>query len=133
MRIIITDTREGEVLIEFEKTFDEEPKASFGEVYSRLMCALEGAINTLLTETPVKDRKAFREHMYDIIDDGFGRLLEKTFPEIDVNEFNLSAAAIVYAQDQIIQKAEKEGKSYKEMLEEYEHLAGKYVAEKRLH
>ena len=132
MRIIISDSQDGEVLIEFEKTFNEEPKASFGEVYSRLMCALEGAIRTLLTETPVNDREAFRSHMYDIIDDGFGKLLEKVFPEIDVNEFNLSAAAIVYAQDQIIQKAEKEGKSYKEMLEEYEHIADRYVAEKRL-
>ena len=133
MRIIISDTSEGEVMMEFEKTFNEEPGASFREVYSRLMCALEGAIKTILEEAPVKDRKAYRSHMYDIIDDGFGNLLEKVFPEIDVNEFNLSAAAIVYAQDQIIQKAEKEGKTYKEMLEEYERIANNYVQEKRLH
>lgn len=133
MRIIITDTNDGEVLIEFEKNLNEEPGASFGEVYSRLMCALEGAIKTMLEEAPVKDKKAFQEHIYDIIDDGFGRLLEKVFPDIDVNEFNLSAAAIVYAQDQIIEKAEKEGKSYQEMLDEYEKIADRYVAEKRLH
>lgn len=133
MRIIITDTDNGEVLIEFEKTFNEEPGAAFGDVYSRLMCALEGAIKTVIRETPVNDRKAFTDHLYDIVDDGFGRLLEKVFPDVNVNEFNLSAAAIVYAQDQIIQKAEKEGKTYQEMLDEYEKVADKYIAEKRLH
>lgn len=133
MRIIITDTDDGEVLIEFEKTFDEEPGASFREVYSRLMCALEGSITTILRETPASDKKVFQEHLYDIVDDGFANLLEKVFPDVDVNEFNLSAAAIVYAQDQIIQKAEKEGKTYHEMLDEYEKIADKYIQEKRLH
>ena len=133
MRIIITDTDNGEVLIEFEKTFNEEPGASFGEVYTRLMCALEGSIKTVIRETPVKDRKAFTDHLYDIVDDGFGRLLEKVFPDVNVNEFNLSAAAIVYAQDQIIEKAEKEGKTYQEMLDEYEKIADRYITEKRLH
>lgn len=133
MRIIITDTNEGEVMIEFEKNFNEEKETSFREVYARLMCALEGAITTILEEAPVKDKAAFRSHMYDLIDDGFGNLLDKVFPEIDVNEFNLSAAAIVYAQDQIIQKAEKEGKTYQQMLDEYEKIADKYVQEKRLH
>ena len=70
--------------------------------------------------------------MYDVLDDGFSNFLSKVFPEIDVNEFNLSAAAIVYAQDQIIQKAEAEGKTYKEMLAEYEAVADKYIKEKRL-
>jgi hypothetical protein len=133
MRIIITDTNDGEVLIEFEKTFNEEPGASFRDVYSRLMVALEGAITTILNEADVPDKKAYREHMYDMIDDGFGNLLAKVFPEIDVNEFNLTAAAIVYAQDQIIQKAEAEGKTYQQMLDEYEKIADKYIAEKRLH
>ena len=71
--------------------------------------------------------------MYDIVDDGFANLLKKVFPEIDVGEFDLTAAAVVYAQDQIIQKAEKEGKTYKEMLDEYEKVADKYIQEKRLH
>lgn len=133
MRIIISDTDTGEVMIEFEKNLNEEPGASFRDVYARLMCALEGAISTILEKAPAVDRQAYRNHMYDIIDDGFANLLEKVFPEIDVNEFNLSAAAIVYAQDQIIEKAEKEGKTYQEMLDEYEKIADKYVQEKRLH
>ena len=40
MRIIISDTKDGEVYIEFEKNFNEEKGATFSEVYARLMCAL---------------------------------------------------------------------------------------------
>lgn len=133
MRIIISDTVDGEVYIEFEKNLAKEEEVSFREVYSRLMCALDGVITTILEEAPVTDRQAYRDHMYDIIDDGFGNLLKKVFPEIDVGKFDLTAAAVVYAQDQIIQKAEAEGKSYEQMLDEYEKIADKYIAEKRLH
>lgn len=132
MRIIISDTDQGEVYIEFEKNLASEETVSFREVYSRLMAALEGAIESILDEVDVPNKTAYREHMYDLVDDGFGNLLKKVFPEIDVGKFDLTAAAVVYAQDQIIQKAEKEGKTYEEMLEEYEAIADKYVAEKRL-
>lgn len=131
MRIIITDTDNGEVYIEFEKQPGEEG-ATFSDVYSRLMVALEGAIRTILKEAPATNKEAYRKHMFDMLDTGFTNLLYKVFPEIDPDEFELSAAAIVYAQDQIIQKAEKEGKSYEEMLNEYEAIAEKYIAEKRL-
>lgn len=130
MRIIISDTAEGEVLVEFEKTFNEEQGISFGDIYARFMVGLEGAVRTILKEVPVKDKKAFREHMYDVLDDGFGNFLTKVFPEINVGEFDLTAAAVVYAQDQIIQKAEAEGKTYQEMLDEYEAIADAYVKEK---
>ena len=132
MRVIITDLQPGEVDIRFEKTLAEEPGISFQDVYARLMVALEGTINSFIEKVPAKDKAKFREYLYDLLDDGFGNLLTKVFPEINVNEFNLSAAAVVYAQDQIIQKAEKEGKTYHEMLDEYEKIADKYIAEKRL-
>lgn len=133
MRIIISDTDDGEVYIDFEKSLSADEEITFSSVYARLMVALENAIEIILEEAPVTNRKAYREHMYDIVDDGFGNLLKKVFPEIDVNQFDLTAAAIVYAQDQIIQKAEKEGKTYEEMLDEYEAIADRYVSEKRLH
>ena len=132
MRIIIDDVDSGEVSITFEKSFAEEPGSSFQKVYARLMVALEGTIKEFIRKTPVKDKDAFMDHLYDIVDEGFGNLLTKVFPDVDTS-FNLTAAAIVYAQDQIIQKAEAEGKTYEEMLDEYEHIADKYIAEKRLH
>ena len=132
MRIIVSDTVDGEVYIEFEKNLAKEEDVTFKEVYSRIMVALESIIEIILREAPVTDKTAYREHMYDIIDDGFANLLKKVFPEIDVGKFDLTAAAVVYAQDQIIQKAEKEGKTYEQMLDEYEAIADRYIQEKRL-
>ena len=132
MKIIIQDLDSGEVNICFEKSFSEEPGANFQAIYERLMAALEGVVKELIKQTPCPDKEAFKNHLYDVLDDGFGRLLTKVFPEVNVNEFNLTAAAIVYAQDQIIQKAEAEGKTYQEMLDEYEAIADRYVEEKRL-
>lgn len=132
MKIIIQDITPGEIDISFEKSLAEENEVSFQDVYERLMVALEAVTKEVIKKTPAKDRQSFKNHFYDILDDGFGRLLEKVFPEVDVNKFNLSAAAIVYAQDQIIQKAEAEGKTYQEMLDEYEAIADKYIQEKRM-
>lgn len=133
MQILITDLDTGELDVSFKRNYNsDEPGVHFQDVYARLMAALEGAVNTLIKEIDVPDKQAFRNHLYDVLDDGFGNFLMKVFPEIDVNEFNLSAAAIVYAQDCIIQKAEAEGKTYAEMLEEYEAIADAYIKEKRM-
>lgn len=132
MRIIISDVENGEVTIDFQKSFHDEEAATFPAVYSRLMAAMDGTINSFLKTVPASDKDAFRAHLYDILEIGFGNFLKKIFPEINDDEFDLTDAAIVYAQDQIIRKAEAEGKSYREMLKEYEALADSYVEEKRL-
>lgn len=131
MKIIIEDVGT-ELQISYEKTFNEEQGVGFEDVYQRLMAALEGAITTMLDNVDVPDRKTFREHMYDIIDAGFGQLLKKTFPEIRLGDFDLTAAAIVKAQDEIIQEAESQGKTYEEILDKYNEIANKYIEEKRL-
>lgn len=131
MRIIISDVA-GSVEIKAEKQFFDNEEPTFDEIYMRLMIAIEGFTNQMLKSVEVPDPKTFREHMYDMMDDSFGKLLKKVFPEINVGDFDLTAAAVVYAQDQIIQKAEKEGKSYEEMLDEYNEIANKYINEKRL-
>ena len=131
MRITITDIADN-VEVRCEKQVFDKEDATFDQVFMRLMVALESVTTHMLDNIEVPDPKAFREHMYDMIDDSFGKLLKKCFPEIDVSQFDLTAAAVVYAQDQIIQKAEAEGKTYEEMLDEYNDLANKYINEKRL-
>ena len=69
MRIIIDDVDSGEVSITFEKSFAEEPGSSFQKVQARLMVALEGTIKEFIRKTPVKDKDAFMDHLYDIVDD----------------------------------------------------------------
>lgn len=131
MKITISDVA-GEIEMKAEKQFFDKEAPTFDEIFVRLMTAIEGFTNQMLESVDVPDPKTFREHMYDMMDDSFGKLLRKCFPEIDLGEFDLTAAAVVYAQDQIIQKAEKEGKTYDEMLDEYNELANKYINEKRL-
>ncbi len=131
MRIIITDLESGEVNIQFEKNLNDEKGPTFPEVYARLMAAMEGSVNAFLNNVEVPNKERFRESLFDILDTGFGNFLYKVFPEVNPGEFDLTDAAIVYAQDQIISKAEAEGKTYKEMLEEYEAMADAYIDDKR--
>ena len=131
MRIIITDLESGEVNIQFEKNLNDEKGPTFPEVYARLMAAMEGSVNSFLNNVEVPNKERFRESLFDILDTGFGNFLYKVFPEVNPGEFDLTDAAIVYAQDQIISKAEAEGKTYKEMLEEYEAMADAYIDDKR--
>lgn len=131
MKITISDVA-GSVEVRAEKQFFDKKDPTFDEVFMRLMVALEGFTNQMLESVDVPDPKTFREHLYDMMDDSFGKFLRKCFPEINPAEFDLTAAAVVYAQDQIIQKAEKEGKTYDEMLDEYNEMANRYINEKRL-
>ena len=131
MRIHITDVGD-RIEIRAEKHPFEKEEPTFDEIFMRLMVAIEGFTKKMLSQVDVPDPQTFDEHMYDMMDDSFGKLLKKCFPTVDPGHFDLTAAAIVYAQDQIIEKAEAEGKTYDEMLDEYNELANKYINEKRL-
>ena len=126
MRIIIADHEDNSIQVEFVPQIGEK-SITFPEVHARMLGALESIISTAARDASEEERS----HLFDILDTSFTNLLYKVFPEIDPQEFDLSAAAVVYAQDQIIQQAEKEGKTYQEMLKEYEAIAEKYIEAKR--
>lgn len=131
MKITLTDVSD-DLEIRVEKQVFDKKDPTFDEIFIRLLAGVESITSHAINSVEVPDPKTFREHMYDMIDDSFGKLLKRVFPEIDLGKFDLTAAAVVYAQDQIIQKAESEGKTYEEMLDEYNELANKYINEKRL-
>ena len=128
MKIIISDVNEATVNVDFEYEPEEKGEITFPEIFSRMVSAMEGVLSTTSEKMP----EDLKQQFFDNLDMIFTNLLYKVFPDIDPTEFDLSDAAIVYAQDQIIQKAEKEGKTYNEMLKEYEDLAEKYIEERRL-
>ena len=66
------------------------------------------------------------------MDSCFAIALKNIFPGIDPAEFDLSDAAIVYAQDQIINKALDEGKTWEEVKNEYENLAVEYINARKM-
>lgn len=127
MRIIISDSEKHELEINVEKQFFDVEEPTFEQVYMRLMSALEGITAKMLNETDVPDPKSFRQHMYDILDGGFGQFLKKVFPEVKLGDFDLTAAAIVKAQDEIIQEATDNGLTYQEVLDKYNDIANDYV------
>lgn len=127
MIITIKDIESGEVEIAAEKQFFDTEDANFEQIYQRLMVALEGITEEFLKTIEVSDKDKFRQNMYDILDGGFGQFLKKVFPEIKLGDFDLTAAAIVKAQDEIIREAAEQGISYEEMLDKYNELANEYV------
>ena len=56
--------------------------------------------------------------------------MERTFPDIQPREFDLSDAGLLYAQDKIIEDAAKKGITYDEALKKYEEKAKEYVRKK---
>ncbi len=132
MKITISDVESGEVELRVDKQVFDKEEPTFEQIYMRMMVGLEGFTKQFLDEVDVPDKQSFREHMYDMLDGGFSQFFKKVFPEIRLGDFDLTAAAIVKAQDEIIQEAESEGKTYEEILDKYNDIANRYVAEKRM-
>lgn len=110
-------------------TPDEE--ITFDLVFSTLLSALASYsklhLDAVKSELTPDDMEAYENDLYDRMDSCFTHALKNIFPGIDPAEFDLSDAAIVYAQDQIINKALEEGKTWEEVKEQYENLAVEYI------
>ena len=97
-------------------------KLSFDDVIAFCMSFMESACNGYMEKHPGKG-----EELYDTMDYLFYRFMELVFPDIQPREFELSDAGLLYAQDQIIKRAEKKGITYEEALKQYEDKAKEYV------
>ena len=79
-----------------------------------------------------------KEDRYEIsilIEELFGRCFYKIFPEFapkEGEEFNLIDAAIIKAQDDIINEAHKKGISFEEALQQYNDKAREYVNARKM-
>lgn len=102
----------------------EDGQTSFENVMAIIFCVVENITKSIIESNP-DDRDA----IWDYVSGACDQLCYRCFPETDTG-FELSDAAILYAEDQIIKRAEKKGISYEEALAEYEKKAQKYVAER---
>ena len=91
------------------------------DLIALFLALLEHTVKHLL------DKGADAEEMYDTMDFMFWKFMEKCFPDIQPREFDLSDAALLFAQDQIIDKAAKEGKTFEAAMKEYEDEAKAYI------
>lgn len=110
---------------------EDEHAMSYDTVVSLMFSGLSAITREVIKsfKGPITDK--YKENLHDSLNDLFDRFLNDLFPEFNTVKLDLTSAAIVYAQDQIINKAEAEGKTYEEALKEYEELALAYVNAKK--
>ena len=100
--------------------------------------SLDGAIafSMAFMESTVKDFGKKKENipyltdLYDSLDAIFYTFMQRAFPGIQPRDFELSDAAVLYAQDMIIEKANSEGISFKKALDQFEEEAKAYVRQR---
>lgn len=129
MKIIIDKYANETIEVSTDIGIGENPPR-YDEILQTLLTALDAYTTRYLESVTPKDKWKFRESLYDQIDYIFDEFLQKVFPEIKPNEFDLTPAAIVYAQDQIINEAAEKGISYKEAMKHYEKKAQQYIKER---
>lgn len=100
-------------------------KLSFDGIIAFCMSFMESACKDYL-----KAHKNDAEDLYDSLDYLFYKFMERTFPDVQPRDFDLSDAGLLYAQDKIIEDAAKKGISYDEALKKYEAKAKEYVRKK---
>lgn len=110
--------------------FEDVPTSgvTYDDLVAILFSLLESATKEFVKQ--VKFDKESQEHLYDLLDAIFSRFLTRTFPDIAPSDFDLSDAAILYAEDAIIDEAAKKGIPFEDALQEFESKAKKYVREK---
>lgn len=107
---------------------DVEGKASYDELVAVLFAALQG-FTEILVEDAAKEGEDITLDVYESLTAIFESFLQAALPNISKNPFEFSDAAVLYAEDLIIERAEKEGKTFEEVLKAFEDEARIYVKE----
>lgn len=98
--------------------------------YDELIAGCMGIMEYATEQYTKKLSQQDREDLYDALDAIFYRFMEKAFPDVQPRDFDFSDAALLFAQDMIINKAKQEGKSFEEIMKELEAEAKAYVQKK---
>lgn len=122
MKIIIEADSEKITNIAFEEV--EDGQNTYENLTAILFCVIENYTRQTLESYPDE-----LDDIWDYIAGACDALCIKLFPAPEKG-FDLSDAAIIYAEDQIIKRAEKKGITFEEALAQFEKKAEKYVAER---
>lgn len=122
MKIIITLNDEGQ-LTDYQV---KDGKASLDDLVNSFFNILDRATHRLLDEYPES-----LDELYEHYNGVFDLFLRRVFPEPPEGYFELSDAALLYAQDKLIADMEKKGITFKEALDSYEKKAQNYLKHKR--
>lgn len=127
MRIIITTDTKSET-VEKVEFFDVKDKVTYDDLVSIFLLLLESITKQFVSETKIG--KEGKEYLYDMLDTLFYTFMKRTFPDVQPRDFDLTDAALIFAQDQIIEQADKDGISFQQAVKKYETKARKYVKQK---
>lgn len=123
-RLILNVNDEGLIT---EVVPESDAKLSLDGTIAFCMGFMEAAIKDFGSK---KENIPFLTDLYDSLDALFYTFMERTFPGIQPRDFELSDAAVLYAQDMIIEKANSEGVSFKKALKQFEEEAKAYVRQR---
>ena len=121
MKIIInTDDKCKVESVNFDGAF------SFDDIINICFNILDWATNDVL-----KDAPEMSDYLYEHFNGIFELFFRNVFPEPPDGYFELSDAALLYAQDKIVAEAEKKGITFEEALGKFESRAREYVRQKK--
>ena len=126
MKIIIESDKDKVTNVAFENADDGQ--ACYENVTAIIFCVLENFTKQVINA--LGDNQEEIDGLWDYVAGACDQLCIRCFPKPSESSFELSDAALIYAEDQIIKRAEKKGISFEEALQQYEEKARKYVAEK---
>ena len=122
MKIHIKTTANDQV----EVRYDEVP--DLDKALAMLLTAVDASVKQVLPQLDEEDKSACYDYVIGLLD----RMLANLFPDYTAeSEFDMTDAAIVYAQDQIINEAFEKGITLEEALKLYEDKAQEYIAKRR--
>lgn len=101
-------------------------RVSLDSLISGLFCVMDGITKGFLENHPDA-----HDDLYEHYNGVFDLFLRRVFPEPPEGYFELSDAALLMAQDQIIEEADKKGISFQEALDKYEKRAKEYLRQKK--
>lgn len=113
---------------ELSVDIQSDEKVTYEVLLNALLGAFAHCTTKLLEETSMEDEAI--EDLCFSLEDVFEHILyDEVFPQLKSlrSEFELSDAAVLKAQDEIISEAAERGISYKEALDEYNEKAEEYV------
>ena len=114
-------------------SLEVEGAASYDGLVALLFTALEGITKTILNDAEKEgvSRDEMALDLYESLDAIFDSLRERVFPGIQPKPFDLTDAAVLYAQDKIIEMIEKKGITYEEAMRKFEARAKEYYRQKK--
>lgn len=129
MKLVITTNNEAITDIKMEDVAKGE--VTYNNLLAINLSFMEALTKQFMEEVQKEEPECSFVGLYDDLNTLFDQFLRRTFPDVKPLAFDLSDAAILYAQDKIIETAEKKGITYEEAMHKFEMRAKEHIRQRR--